>query len=73
MSDCDSIGERIKPRLERRMAVIDKLSPETRALVHEIGWAIVKQFRDHGVTDPKTIRHLVHMVQNEMNNPGIEQ
>lgn len=49
-------------RCRRRMARIDGLSPELRALVHEYGSTIVTDFVNCGVTEPRRIRHLVQRV-----------
>lgn len=55
-------AEEAKPRVERRMAQIDSLTPEQRLVVHEYGWALVRTFLDHGVTKPKSMRGLINAV-----------
>jgi hypothetical protein len=40
---------------ERRMAQIDALSPELRALVHEYGWLVVRKYVAAGMS-PKAIK-----------------
>lgn len=50
----------------RRMAYVDSLPPEVRECVHEFGVDIVRAFLDHGVTRPKSIRHLVKTILFEM-------
>lgn len=48
-----------------RMAKIDALPPDIRALVHEYGYSVVENFMACGVTKPRHIRHLVETVLNE--------
>jgi len=48
-----------------RMAIVDGLPAEVRALVHDYGLNTVKAFLDHGVTRPRSIRHLVETVLDE--------
>lgn len=50
---------------QRRMAVIDDLSPDVRALVHEYGWNVVNAFLTLGIQNPRHIRHLVQTVMDE--------
>lgn len=59
-----------KPRVERRMAVIDALPRELRELVHEFGWNVVKSFMDAGVRKPSLIKHLIHTVRHDL---GVER
>jgi hypothetical protein len=49
----------------RRMADIDRLDPEMRALVHDYGYTVVKTISDLGVKKPKQIKHIVETVLNE--------
>ena len=55
----------LSERRAARMAAIDQLPPETRALVHEYGWAIIDAFLAVGVKKPKQIKHLIETVLNE--------
>lgn len=48
-----------------RMAQVDALSPEHRALVHEYGYATVKTLLDLGVKKPRQIRHVVETILDE--------
>lgn len=48
-----------------RMAAIDKLAPDLRALVHEYGYSVVDAFLTVGVRKPGQIQHLVETVLNE--------
>ena len=57
-------SEEVKPRVERRMARIDALTPQQRALVHEHGWNLIDTFMSHGVTSPKSIKALINAVKN---------
>jgi hypothetical protein len=50
---------------KNRMAAIDSLPPELRALVHDYSYCVVKSFMDIGVTKPAHIRHLVERVLDE--------
>lgn len=50
---------------QARMARIDGLTPELRALVHEYGFNVVQQFMQSGVTSARAIRHLVESVLDE--------
>ncbi len=49
-----------------RMAAIDVMTPELRALVHEYGLNVVKSMVDIGVTKPNHIRHIVRTVLDEL-------
>lgn len=59
-------SEAVKPRVERRMAVIDSQPPAIRALVHEYGWNVIKSFLDAGVTKPNQIKHCIHVVRHDL-------
>lgn len=48
-----------------RMAQVDALSSEHRALVHEYGFATVKTLLDLGVKKPRQIKHVVETVLDE--------
>lgn len=50
-------------RCRKRMADIDALSPDLRALVHEFGWTVVDAFLKAGVERARTIRHLIKTVK----------
>lgn len=52
-------------RREQRMARVDGLPPDIRALVHDYGLNVVQAHLDIGVTKAKHIRHLVETVINE--------
>lgn len=56
--------EEVKKRAEIRMNTIDMLPADVRAVVHDEGWTIVKEFLVHGVTNAKSIRHLIRAVRN---------
>jgi hypothetical protein len=62
-------GEEVKERVERRMAVIDSLTPEQRLVVHEFGWRLVKTMIECGVTKPKLMRRIINDVLVEMRRP----
>lgn len=57
--------EFVDGKRRRRMESIDRLPPQTRELVHDLGFYIVDQFLQNGVTKPKAIRHLVNVVLDE--------
>lgn len=46
-----------------RMAEIDRLPADLRALVHEEGWTVVHAFICCGVTKANQIRHLIERVR----------
>ena len=48
-----------------RMARVDAMPPEMRALVNEYGLNVVIALNDAGVTKPKHIRHIVETVLDE--------
>jgi len=60
-----SHDEMVDAKRVNRMDSIDRLDPETRALVHEYGYHVVTAIRELGVTKPKHIRHIVETVLNE--------
>ena len=62
----DEFRRTMHAKVKRRMEKIDNLDPATRALIHEYGYNVVLNFRQHGITRPKIIRHLVELVLNEM-------
>jgi hypothetical protein len=55
----------VEKRRRARMAEIDRMAPDLRALVHDYGLNTVRAFLDVGVQKPKHIRHLVETVLNE--------
>lgn len=63
--DPDDFQRAVDERRSKRMAAVDALSPDLRALVHEYGLSLVHQFLNHGITKPKAIRHLVEYVLDE--------
>lgn len=48
-----------------RMGRVDAMPDGLRALVHEYGLNVVQQFLQSGVTNPRTIRHLVETLLDE--------
>lgn len=63
--DSPEFIERISRNRAARMALVDKASPEMRALYNEYGTSLVGQFIQIGVTKPKHIRHLVERTLDE--------
>lgn len=59
-------NEEVKPRVERRMAIIDAQSPPIRAMVHEYGWGVIKAFLDAGAKEPNLIKHCIYLVRKEL-------
>ena len=55
-------SEEVKPKVEKRMAKIDAMTPEQRLVVHEYGWCLVNVFMMHGISKPKTMRALINAV-----------
>ena len=55
----------VEKRRQNRMAQIDALSPELRALVHDYSWSVVKACMDCGVKEPRRIRHIVERILDE--------
>ena len=64
----DDFQHQVDQRRAQRMAAIDDMHPDLRALVHQYGLNTVRAFVDIGVTKPKHIRHLVETVLDE-NSP----
>lgn len=52
-------------RRAARMAQVDALSPDLRALVHEYGFPTVKSLLDLGVKKPRQIKHVVETILDE--------
>lgn len=63
--DLEDFQRAVERRRKKRMAKVDAMSPELRALVHEYGFHIVNQFMMNGVTSHRIIRHLVEIVLDE--------
>lgn len=57
-------------RSERALAVVDSMSPELRACVHEFGYAIVRACLDAKVTEPRHIRQLVCVIWEGARQPA---
>lgn len=51
-------------RAAKRMARVDDMPRELRAVVYEYGLEIVQEFVNHGVTTPNRIKYLVDVVRN---------
>jgi hypothetical protein len=49
-------------RARKRMARVDEMSPDLRAIVYEHGLEVVQEFLNCGVKFPKTIKHLIDTV-----------
>lgn len=62
----------MEAKIRKRMATIDRLTPAQRAVVHDFGWGLVKNFMGRGVTDANDIRALVNVVLAELRPPEIE-
>jgi hypothetical protein len=63
MSEFGKIDERprqLAGRTLRALEVTDAMPAELRACVHELGWAIVREFLGCGIKDPQRIRRLTH-------------
>jgi hypothetical protein len=50
-------------RVKRRMATIDAMPKELRALVHEHGLTVIQAFVDGGLTKPKSINHIIDTIR----------
>lgn len=46
----------------KRMDRVDNMTPDMRAVVHDYGLTVVDAFVQHGVTNPRIIRHLINTV-----------
>lgn len=55
--------EEIKASAEKRMAEVDAMSPEWRALVHEYGLHKVRQWRRQGLTIAKARFEMLGVVE----------
>jgi hypothetical protein len=56
---------KVQLKRARRMSIVDRMSPEMKALVHEYGLHVVWNFVQCGVTKPNQIKHLVECVLDE--------
>lgn len=59
------LQEAVDERRRKRMAAIDAMSPEMRALVHAYGYAVVHALMQAGVKQPRRIRHVVELILDE--------
>jgi hypothetical protein len=57
--------EVVDAKRSARMAAIDALPPDVRALVHDYGYTVVYTLQSLGITKAKHIRHVVETVLNE--------
>lgn len=68
-ADHDGAPPASQDRRKRKMATIDSLPASIREAIHDLGWNIVKQFMEAGVSDAKAIRRLVTVVREEDKSP----
>jgi hypothetical protein len=66
--DSESIDEPgynsgLAKRAAKRMARVDALPPEMRAVVYEYNLEVVQEFLNHGVSRPSAIKHLIDTVR----------
>lgn len=61
VTDDGMLGKRAMSNL-RALERIDAMPPALRQCVHEFGLPVVDAFKQAGITDPSTIRHLVREV-----------
>lgn len=52
----------VASRAQKRMARIDAMPPELRAVVYEYNLEVVWEFLQHGVKKPSSIKHLIDTV-----------
>lgn len=62
----DEHQEFVDRKRETRMARIDAMPEDVRALVHDYGLTIVQACLDLGLRKPAHIKHIVETVLNEM-------
>lgn len=55
----------IKGDAAKRMAHMDSLPPDVRAVAHDLGFAVVHSFYKAGIKKANTIRHLICMARGE--------
>lgn len=55
----------VQERRRVRMAGVDRMPVELRALVHEYGLYVVQAFLSQGISKPKAIRHITEVILNE--------
>lgn len=65
MSSGGQFEMKVQARRQNRMAMVDSLSPETRACIHDYGLKVVLALLECGVTKPARIRHVVETVLDE--------
>lgn len=65
MSSGGQCEMKVQARRQNRMAMVDSLSPEIRACIHDYGLNVVLALLDCGVTKPARIRHIVETVLDE--------
>lgn len=56
----------VAKRRSDRMRVVDGMSEDWRALVHEYGYSVIHQMRNCGVTQANHARHIIETVLNEL-------
>lgn len=52
----------IVKRAQKRMARVDAMEPEMRAVVYDYNLEVVWEFINHGVKTPSSVRHLIDTV-----------
>jgi hypothetical protein len=60
-------------RVKRRMATIDAMPKELRALVHEHGLTVIQAFVDSGLTKPKAINHIIDTIHRGSTEIGLRE
>lgn len=65
MSKGSKLPKNAAARRKARFAQIDAMDEQMRAVVNDYGLNIVNAFLQHGVTKPRSIRHLVEIVLND--------
>jgi hypothetical protein len=64
-SDTPEFVSKVEKRRRARMARIDAMPPEVRALVHQYGFHVVHTIMEAGVTKPAQIRNIVETILDE--------
>lgn len=57
--------EHAKRRAEKKFAIIDKLTPEVRAVIHEYGWEPVQLLMELGVKRAGRLLHIIRACRGE--------